>query len=206
MIKSIAIKQYLRICAVILSCSILSCKLYSQLKPNTPSWNALTDDQKKNYADSISKIKAIQFLSNNLGDEFFKENLTFYEVYDKCVLFNINNSKCNSGRKLIDVIIPQWWTNDDCKITFTKKQIINCLNNCDSCNFMIDFDKAFEIAKLSEIQIDKHKYRYSLTFFEGNFNKPMWSFETIDNLSMGQTITIDAKTCEYKIGFWKSEH
>jgi|ERR1035437_4938975 hypothetical protein len=202
MIKSIVIKQYLRICIVVLFCSILSGRLYSQnysldKNPwllNYPYWNNLTDDQKKLFVDSVTKIKAIQFLSKDLGDKFFKKNITFFGVYSHCVSFEINYGKCNSGRRLIDVVVPKWWV-DSCQTTVTKKQIVKCLKKCDSCNFMIDFAHALEIAKSSEIQIDKHKYTY---YFSYN----RWIFKTEDDPQNGYDITIDANNGTYQIGGW----
>jgi hypothetical protein len=211
MSKRIYIIQCAKLWLVLLFILSISCKLYSQnysldKNPwliNYPSWNTLTDDQKKLFADSVTRINAIKFLSNYLGDKFYNKNLSCFGVYSNCVLFEIKYNKCNSGKRLIDVIVPKWWANDSCKITVTKKQIVNCLKKCDSCNFMIDFAKAFEIAKSSEIQIDKHKYDYSFGFYGGN---PKWVFETKDNPQNGENITIDANNGTYQIGGWVREY
>jgi hypothetical protein len=172
-------------------------------------WNRLSDNQKGIYADSVARVNGIRYLSNELGDDFFEKNLRFCGLATmkagggRCVFFEIVDNKCISGRTLVYVSIPKWNIDDSFTTTITKQKILNCINNCDSCKFLMDSSKAMEIAK-SVLGVEIKKYnKSSIGIWGDDYNYyPQWIFQTTDNSMQGYTITIDADTGKYEIGGW----
>lgn len=172
-------------------------------------------EQKQDLPFISPKIieKADQFLISKLGEDFFKEHIVFNR---KLTQFNpadqycIKNPKeCSlylqkpyylmvytmriRGKPFVNVGL-EFALDEDGKL-IKERDVIgvpNCEIDASKCDFVIDEQKAYELAQKAGLQGIPSEWKPEFTWHGGNLNTYVWNVSNNFGKNMGQTVIIDA--------------
>lgn len=163
-----------------------------------------------NYADTLFKINADQYLVNKFGLKFKDKYLNYSATIAtglSVVFYEVNSKKRLDGKNTLLVYFKYESTEvDTSRYVFGRQEIMNCVKG-KPCNLFIGREKAKEIAKKAGLPEREQPWEISAHDF-GRQQIPKWGISSnrFEHSRSGYWIRINMNDGSTKEGQWSYSH